>query len=671
MKRLFILLLFASVVRAQVPVTVTGLVTDAGNNPATSGYVQFDIIPKASSIHYFIPGFGTITQTVQCAINPFGQVKSFLNLANPCTVWGNDQISPGNTQYKVTFAPNGNITNVVSGECIISPTYSLNNPVFCPVVQISPQQNVIRSNPFQTNILPNAGHVFNIGSPSTPYAAVYADNLFLQGLQFSPANVVLLNNNNIFTGTNTFNNNTIFNANATFNNPATFTSTVTFSLLPAFPSQASSTFFAAGCGAPGVPSFRLICTNDVPAISVTSTGNGGVSSSGTTIGHLATWAANNGQLADGGVPPAGSVTSVNVTAPVQYSVTGCPITTAGTCVLGWNNQYPNTVLGGPSTSGLGGIFDGAVTGTSNAATTLPLTLKPNTASDIAFFHVSSSFIGQPSAVTVTGTGTWTTEVPNGNVGGLFRQLLTSSTSLTATANLTNATNFAGSMFFLQTSGTPVFVQNKGTTGGIVNGTQLVFTGNTTIGNAVLVVLNGTPPSAVSINATISDSQGNSFTPLSYVQNGSSAVATAWLATNIRAATLDTITLQTTTGTVGSGSFYMVEITNIAPQSQQPSFQILTPGHVRSFMQAAIAQVTTCPTVAAAGSTCTYTLTWPVPWPDATYAATCMGTTPVQFPVVQGVVNTTTTTVVTVENGTANEAQISGYTDMRCIGMSTH
>lgn len=369
--------------------------------------------------------------------------------------------------------------------------------------------------------------------------------------------------------------------------------------------------------------------------------------------------------------PLAAVSSVNVTAPVQYTVTGCPITTSGTCAINWNNQYPNTVLGGPSTSGLGGIFDGAVIGTANTATSLPLSLKPNTTSDIAFFHVSSSFIGQPSAVTVTGTGTWTTEVPNGNVGGLFRQLLTSSSLLTATANLTNATNFAGSMFFLQTSGTPVFVQNKGTTGGIVNGTQLVFTGNTTIGNAILVVLNGTPPSAVSINATISDSQGNAFTPVSYVQNGSSAVATAWLTTNIRAATLDTITLQTTTGTVGAGSFYMVEITNIAPQSPQPSFQVLTPGHVKSFMQAAIAQVTTCPTVAAAGSICTYTLTWPIPWPDATYAASCMGTTPVQFPVIQGVVNTTTQTVITVENGTANEAQISGYTDMRCIGMSTH
>src|ERR1700704_4370998 len=188
MKRFNLFLFLALPTLAQTPVTVTGLITDAGNNPATSGTVTFTLTPNASSIHYFVLNVGTITQTVTCGIDGTGHVKSFTNLANPCTVWGNDVINPANTQYKVTFAPNGNITNTVNGECIISPTYSLNSPVFCPIIQLTPQQIIIRSNPYQVNILPSAGHTFNIGSPLLPYAAVYADNLFLNGAAFSPSN---------------------------------------------------------------------------------------------------------------------------------------------------------------------------------------------------------------------------------------------------------------------------------------------------------------------------------------------------------------------------------------------------------------------------------------------------------------------------------------------------
>src|SRR6266446_3454953 len=184
MKKVLLILLFLvpSLSLAQSPVTVTGLITDAGNNPATSGTVQFNLIPTASSIHYFVAGVGTITQQVICGIDGTGHVKSNLNLANSCTVWGNDLINPANTQYKVTFAPNGNISNVVSGECITGANYSLNNPVFCPTVQVSPQNAIIRSNPFQVNILPIATNVFNIGSPSLQYAAGYfSGGLFING----------------------------------------------------------------------------------------------------------------------------------------------------------------------------------------------------------------------------------------------------------------------------------------------------------------------------------------------------------------------------------------------------------------------------------------------------------------------------------------------------------
>jgi len=218
MRKLLLLffLLCASTASAQSPVTVTGLVTDAGNNPATSGTVTFNLIPSASSIHYFVSGVGTITQQVVCGIDGTGHVKSFANLATPCTVWGNDVINPANTQYRVTLAPNGLISNIVSGECITGTSYSLNNPVFCPIVQINPQATIVRANPFQTNIIPIAGNVFNVGSPFFTYAAGYFNNLFLNGSQFSTTNLAFLNVNNTFTGNNSFpgqNSFTSFNIN--------------------------------------------------------------------------------------------------------------------------------------------------------------------------------------------------------------------------------------------------------------------------------------------------------------------------------------------------------------------------------------------------------------------------------------------------------------------------
>ena len=45
---------------------------------------------------------------------------------------------------------------------------------------------------------------------------------------------------------------------------------------------------------------------------------------------------------------AGSVTSVGVTLPAQFSCSGSPITASGTIGCGWNSQSANTFLAGPS-----------------------------------------------------------------------------------------------------------------------------------------------------------------------------------------------------------------------------------------------------------------------------------------------------------------------------------
>jgi len=44
----------------------------------------------------------------------------------------------------------------------------------------------------------------------------------------------------------------------------------------------------------------------------------------------------------------GTVTSVALTAPTQFAVTGSPVTSAGTLAIAWNTQTANTVLAGPT-----------------------------------------------------------------------------------------------------------------------------------------------------------------------------------------------------------------------------------------------------------------------------------------------------------------------------------
>ena len=52
---------------------------------------------------------------------------------------------------------------------------------------------------------------------------------------------------------------------------------------------------------------------------------------------------------DGEGGAVGTVTSVSLSAPAQFSVLGSPITSSGTLNLGWANQNANTVLVGPAT----------------------------------------------------------------------------------------------------------------------------------------------------------------------------------------------------------------------------------------------------------------------------------------------------------------------------------
>jgi hypothetical protein len=146
--------------------------------------------------------------------------------------------------------------------------------------------------------------------------------------------------------------------------------------------QAAATFFAGPIlGAPAAPAFRTIRLTDLPAITfgylsatpttlagygitdaapITHVGsNGSVQHAVATIsdaGFAPVLSGSASQFLDGtgawSTPAGGgSVSSVALSAPSQFNVTGSPITGAGTLTFAWNNQAVNTVLAGPGSGG--------------------------------------------------------------------------------------------------------------------------------------------------------------------------------------------------------------------------------------------------------------------------------------------------------------------------------
>src|SRR6185312_8987586 len=110
--RLLIPLLLLSSSWGQSPITITGTITDSSNNPATSGYVQFSLTPTSTALPYSIPPATVIAKTSRCLINSSGQPKSSVDGTSACLVWPNDLVSPANTLYQITLAPNGSVTRV-------------------------------------------------------------------------------------------------------------------------------------------------------------------------------------------------------------------------------------------------------------------------------------------------------------------------------------------------------------------------------------------------------------------------------------------------------------------------------------------------------------------------------------------------------------------------------
>lgn len=100
--------------------------------------------------------------------------------------------------------------------------------------------------------------------------------------------------------------------------------------------------------ASAAPVWDTLLGKDVPVFgaSGSSHAQGAVPDPGSTAGTTH-FLREDGSWA---IPPSGSgtVTSVQVSAPTQFNVTGGPITTSGTITLAWANQNANLVFAGPA-----------------------------------------------------------------------------------------------------------------------------------------------------------------------------------------------------------------------------------------------------------------------------------------------------------------------------------
>lgn len=175
--------------------------------------------------------------------------------------------------------------------------------------------------------------------------------------------------------------------------------------------QNANTFLSGpSTGSPAAPTFRAITTTDL--------GTGTANSTTYLRGDL-TWATPPGS--------GGTVTSVGISMPSQFGVTGSPVTTSGTLTITWNNQTANYVLAGPTSGGSAAPTFRAIvaadlgTGTADSTKFLrgDLTWQTFTTGTVTSVALSMPAIFSVSGSPITGSGTLTVTLVNQNANLVF------------------------------------------------------------------------------------------------------------------------------------------------------------------------------------------------------------------------------------------------------------
>lgn len=231
--------------------------------------------------------------------------------------------------------------------------------------------------------------------------------------------------------------------------PVTTSGTLTFSKV----NQSANTVWAGPTtGVAAAPGFRTLVVADIPAMS-------GATSSlpGTGGGVPAPVAGQQGDFlrGDGTWAVGGTVTSVGLSLPADFTVSGSPVTTSGTLTAVWVTQAKNTVLAGPSSG-------------ANAAPTWRAIIAAD---------VSSGAASNLQVLTANGSGaaSWQSLPAGGalNVSGTRA----SPSLITAAGGVTSTTN-ARQLIRVQGSGGPVTVtSNPGISVGTTDGQELILEGS--------------------------------------------------------------------------------------------------------------------------------------------------------------------------------------------------
>lgn len=297
-------------------------------------------------------------------------------------------------------------------------------------------------------------------------------------------------------------------------------------------------------------------------------------------------------------PSTGGLTSVGLAMPNIFvnPVTNSPLTSNGSLSVFLAPEFQNTVFAGPTGTQGTLALDGAGSATGLAPLTAGLVLNTVTsqANDFALMTVAvitgsstsssgpdaswTQIIGMP---TLTGfAGLWWKNVPvAGPISG--------SASITVGAG---SPAILGAIVTVKSAGgTPAVRQtNNSANVGVGNGgsTTVAFTSNT-LANSTIFLVALMSPTGAPIPYAVSDSQGNQFIQLATVQNGIASGVKEQLviyASATSTAAADTLTITNISGLSQTGSFYILEVTALAPPVFVPIFRTLVPQDIPGMQQ---------------------------------------------------------------------------------------